>query len=293
MRTPKEQLQEVLRGTVDLVSEAELFNKLSKKKKLRVKLGVDPSSKDIHLGHTVVLQKLRQFQDLGHQAVLIIGDYTALVGDPSGKQATRPQLTLAEVTDNAKTYFNQVQKILKMDAAEIRYNGEWFTKLAFVDVIKLASKMTVARMLERDDFSKRFKSGQSIAIHEFLYPLMQGYDSVMVKSDVELGGTDQLFNLLLVRQLQKDAGQEHQVILITPLLEGTDGIQKMSKSLNNAIGITESPKEMFGKIMSVSDEMMWKYTELLSKISAKDLEEKQAQAADGKLNPKDAKVDLA
>ncbi|OGQ17291.1 MAG: tyrosine--tRNA ligase [Deltaproteobacteria bacterium RIFCSPHIGHO2_02_FULL_40_11] len=293
MRTPKEQLQEVLRGTVDLVSEAELFNKLSKKKKLRVKLGVDPSSKDIHLGHTVVLQKLRQFQDLGHQAVLIIGDYTALVGDPSGKQATRPQLTLAEVTDNAKTYFNQVQKILKMDAAEIRYNGEWFTKLAFVDVIKLASKMTVARMLERDDFSKRFKSGQSIAIHEFLYPLMQGYDSVMVKSDVELGGTDQLFNLLVGRQLQKDAGQDPQVILTTPLLEGTDGIQKMSKSLNNAIGITESPKEMFGKIMSVSDEMMWKYTELLSKISAKDLEEKQAQAADGKLNPKDAKVDLA
>lgn len=289
----QKQLEEIKRGAVDFVNEKELFAKLQKKKSLRVKLGVDPTSPDIHLGHTVVLQKLRQFQDLGHKAVLIIGDYTALVGDPSGTQKTRPQLSPEAIEKNSKTYFEQVKKILDFKNLEIRHNGEWFKKMSFVEIIRLASRMTVARMLERDDFSKRFKGGIPICIHEFIYPLMQGYDSLMVQADVELGGTDQIFNLLVGRQLQKEEGQEPQVVLTTPLLEGMDGINKMSKSLNNAIGVTDSPTEMFGKVMSISDALMWKYYELLSRCSTEEISALREKASLGKLNPKEAKAALA
>lgn len=287
------QLESLSRGAIDFISPDELSKKIQSKKELRVKLGVDPTSPDIHLGHTVVLQKLRQFQDLGHKAVLIIGDYTALVGDPSGTLKTRPQLSEKEIKANVKTYVTQIQKVLSPQRLELRYNGEWFKKMPFIDVIKLASRMTVARMLERDDFSKRFKGGSPICIHEFIYPLMQGYDSLMIKADVELGGTDQLFNLGVGRQLQKEAGEEPQVILTTPLLEGTDGIQKMSKTLNNYIGITEPPDQIFGKAMSISDGLMWKYYELLSSLSMEEIEEKRKKAASGALNPKDAKMELA
>jgi len=280
-------------GTVDLVSEKVLLDKLKSKKRLRVKLGVDPTSADIHLGHTVVLQKLRQFQDLGHQAVLIIGDYTALVGDPSGTQKTRPQLSLSEIKANAKTYFSQVKKVLNMKTVEVRYNGEWFRKMPFIEVIQLASQMTVARMLERDDFSKRFKKGVPICIHEFLYPLMQGYDSVAVKADVEIGGTDQLFNLLVGRQVQKEHKQPQQIVLTTPLIEGTDGIKKMSKSLNNAIGVNDAPQDMYGKIMSISDQLMWKFIEHLSTAPLDEKKKKQREASAGNLNPKDIKMALA
>ncbi len=293
MISVEKQLELLSRGAVDFVSPDELSKKIQSKKQLRVKLGVDPTSPDIHLGHTVVLQKLRQFQDLGHKAVLIIGDYTALVGDPSGTQKTRPELSREEIKTNVKTYVTQIQKVLNPKRLELRYNGEWFKKMPFMDVIRLASRMTVARMLERDDFSKRFKGGSSICIHEFIYPLMQGYDSLMIKADVELGGTDQLFNLGVGRQLQKEAGEEPQVILTTPLLEGTDGIQKMSKSLNNYIGITELPDQIFGKAMSISDGLMWKYYELLSSLSMEEIEEKRKKAESGALNPKDAKMELA
>ena len=293
MSTPQKQIEEIKRGIVDFIDEKELLAKIQKKKILRVKLGVDPTSADIHLGHTVVLQKLRQFQDWGHQAILIIGDYTALVGDPSGIQKTRPQLTSEAIEKNAKTYFEQVKKILDFKNLEIRYNGEWFKKMSFVDMIHLTSRMTVARMLERDDFSKRFKGGSPICIHEFIYPLMQGYDSLRVQADVELGGTDQIFNLLVGRQLQKEEGQEPQVVLTTPLLEGTDGVNKMSKSLNNAIGVTDSPTEMFGKVMSISDALMWKYYELLSHCSMDEILAQKEKAQSGKLNPKEAKVALA
>src|SRR3989338_2953862 len=297
MITSQQQLEELKRGTIDFIDEKDFIKKVEKslktKKPLRVKLGVDPTAPDIHLGHTVALQKLRQFQDLGHHAVLIIGDYTALVGDPSGTQKTRPQLSQDLIKKNAQTYFDQVQKILDMKKTEVRYNGEWFSKMSFVEVIKLASRMTVARMLERDDFSKRFKGGTPICIHEFIYPLMQGYDSLMVQADVELGGTDQIFNLLVGRQLQKEEGQESQVVLTTPLLEGTDGINKMSKSLNNAIGVTDSPTEMFGKVMSISDALMWKYYELLSHCSMDEILAQKEKAQSGKLNPKEAKVALA
>lgn len=297
MNEVQKQIEIFQRGTVDFVAPGELSQKieraLSQKRGLRVKLGIDPTSSDIHLGHTVVLQKLRQFQDFGHQAVLIVGDYTALVGDPSGTQKTRPQLTEKEIKTNVKTYVTQVQKILRPQRLELRYNSEWFKKMPFMDVIKLASRMTVARMLERDDFSKRFKGGSPICIHEFIYPLMQGYDSVRVEADVELGGTDQLFNLLVGRQLQKEEGKEPQVILTTPLLEGTDGVNKMSKSLNNAIGITEPPDQIFGKVMSLSDELMWKYYELLSSLSMEEIEKKRKGAESEALNPKDVKVELA
>ena len=289
----EKQIDILRRGAVDFISAEGMSAKLQKKKRLRVKLGVDPTSPDIHLGHTVVLQKLRRFQDLGHQAVLIIGDYTALVGDPSGVQKTRPQLTAEEIERNARTYFTQVQKILEMKTLEIRYNGEWFQKMSFQEVIQLASRMTVARMLERDDFSKRFKKGSPIAIHEFIYPLMQGYDSLMVKADVELGGTDQLFNLLVGRQLQKEDGLDSQIVITTPLLEGTDGVQKMSKSLNNYIGVADSADDIYGKVMSISDTLMWKYYELLSGISLDDIKQKRLQADAGKLNPKHIKMELA
>src|SRR3989338_7071366 len=289
----QKQLEEIKRGAVDFVNEKEFLEKLKKKKTLRVKLGVDPTSPDIHLGHTVVLQKLRQFQDLGHKAVLIIGDYTALVGDPSGTQKTRPQLSPEAIEKNSKTYFEQVKKILDFKSLEIRHNGEWFKKMSFVDIIRLASRMTVARMLERDDFSKRFKGGIPICIHEFIYPLMQGYDSLMVQSDVELGGTDQIFNLLVGRQLQKEEGGESQVVLTIPLLEGTDGIRKMSKSYDNYIGVTEAPSQIFGKVMSISDELMWKYYKILIHRSGEEISILKKKASLGEFNPKEAKVGLA
>jgi tyrosyl-tRNA synthetase len=264
MMSPREQLQHIQRGTTTIIRPEELLSKLEERRPLRVKLGVDPNFPDIHLGHTVGLTKLRQFQDLGHQAVLIIGDFTAMIGDPSGRSTTRPQLTREEVLQAAATYEQQVFKILDRERTEVRFNGEWLGKLTFEDVVRLCAQSTVARMLERDDFAKRYAEGAPISIHEFLYPLMQAHDSVEVRADVELGGTDQTFNILLGRQLQKEAGQVPQVALILPLLEGTDGKQKMSKSLGNYIGVAESPDEMFGKLMSISDPLMVRYYELLT-----------------------------
>jgi tyrosyl-tRNA synthetase len=254
----------LVRGTAQVVSEAELRERLDAGQPLRVKLGVDPTTADLHLGHTVVLEKLRQFQDLGHQGVLIIGDYTALIGDPSGRSATRPLLSPEQVEINARTYQDQAFKVLDPQRTEVRRNGEWFSGMRLDEVIRLAGQMTIARILERDDFAKRYKAGNPIGLHEFLYPLMQGWDSVMVRSDVELGGTDQTFNLLVGRDLQRGMGQPGQVAITMPLLEGTDGIQKMSKSLGNHIGITDASEEMFGKLMSISDELMERYGRLLA-----------------------------
>ena len=290
--TPKDQLRELLRGTVNVHSEAELLKKLESGRPLRAKLGVDPSSPDIHLGHTVVLRKLRQFQDLGHQAVLIIGDFTALVGDPTGKKKTRPQLTPDEVEKNARTYVEQVGRVLRPDRLEVVRNSAWLKPLPFYELVKLAAKMTVARFLERDDFSKRLKEGVPISLHEFLYLVMQAYDSVVVKADVELGGTDQLFNLMVGRDLMRDEGMEPQVALTTPILTGLDGKDKMSKSLGNYVGITDPPDEMFGKLMSISDELMWRYYELLSFLPMAEIARRRAEVAGGR-NPRDAKFDLA
>jgi tyrosyl-tRNA synthetase len=264
MISPQEQFERLQRGTVATIPSEELRAKLEERRPLRIKLGVDPTAPDIHLGHTVGLMKMRMFQDLGHQAVLIIGDFTALIGDPSGRSATRPQLTRDSVLAAAATYQEQVFKILDRNRTEVRFNGEWLGALSFEGVIRLCASSTVARMLERDDFAKRYAEGVPIGIHEFLYPLMQAYDSVEVRADIELGGTDQTFNILLGRQLQKDAGQTPQVALILPLLEGTDGTQKMSKSLGNYIGVAEPPEEMFGKVMSISDPLMLRYYELLT-----------------------------
>jgi tyrosyl-tRNA synthetase len=261
--TVDEQLERIRRGAVQVFPELELRERLASGRPLRVKLGVDPTAPDLHLGHTVVLEKLRQLQELGHHATLIIGDYTALVGDPSGRSATRPQLTREEVDRNADTYQAQAFKVLDRSRTEIRRNGEWFADTRLADVIALASQMTVARMLEREDFTARYKKGNPIGIHEFLYPLMQGWDSVMVKSDLEIGGTDQTFNLLVGRDLQRNAGQPGQIALTLPLLVGTDGVQKMSKSLGNQIGITDPPEDMYGKLMSISDELMERYGVLL------------------------------
>jgi len=261
----KEQIQLLRRGTIEIFSEEELSQKLTEaaktKRQLRIKLGLDPTSPDIHLGHTVVLRKMRQFQDLGHKAVLIIGDYTARIGDPSGQDKTRPMLSDKQIEENAKTYFEQAGKILdtSKDKLEVRYNSEWLSDLRLADIIKLTSNMTVARMLERDIFDLRHKKGDPIGIHEFLYPLMQGYDSVIVKSDVELGGTDQTFNNLVGRDIQRVHGQEPQVVITMPILVGLDGKEKMSKSKGNYIGVTDEPGDMFGKIMSISDEMMENY----------------------------------
>jgi len=265
MKTADEQLSLLTQGCENVVTPDELKKKLEQKRPLRVKLGCDPTAPDLHLGHSVVLRKLRQFQDLGHKAVLIIGDYTALVGDPTGQNKTRPMLSDADIERNAKTYFEQAGKILDTapDKLEIRRNSEWLSKMGFADVLRLASQMSVARMLERDTFEKRYKADVTIGIHEFLYPLMQGHDSVMIRSDVELGGTDQLFNNLVGRDLQRDAGQEPQVVMILPILEGLDGTEKMSKSKGNYIGIGDSPKDMFGKTMSVGDDLMWKWFALL------------------------------
>ena len=284
------------RGVDELLIESEFAQKLARSEQsgvpLRIKLGLDPTAPDLHLGHTVVLNKMRQLQDLGHQVIFLIGDFTSMIGDPSGRNMTRPPLTKEQVEQNAMTYFKQASLVLDPSKTEIRYNSEWCDPLGARGLIKLASHYTVARMMERDDFSKRFKGGTPIAVHEFLYPLMQGYDSVALKSDLELGGTDQKFNLLVGRELQKDYGQEAQCILTMPLLEGLDGVDKMSKSKNNYIGITEPGNTMFAKIMSISDVMMWKYFDLLSFRSIADVAALKA-AIDGGANPRDAKVALA
>ena len=270
-----EQLNIIKRGVIEIVREEELIEKLKKSIKtqtpLRVKLGLDPTAPDIHIGNAIPIHKLRNFQELGHTAVLIIGDYTAIVGDPSGVNKTRPQLTHEDIANNTKTYLDQIGKILDIEKTEIRYNSEWFKEMKFTDVITLASKMTVARMMERDDFSKRYSSGVPISLHEFIYPLMQGYDSIMVKSDIELGGTDQIFSLLVGRDLQRDANMSPQTALTTPLLEGIDGNKKMSKSLGNYIGIYEEPKEIFGKTMRISDDLMRKYFELATDMTLEEI----------------------
>jgi len=289
----KKQLEEIKRGTVELIPEDELIKKLKKGNPLRIKWGADPSAPDIHLGHTVILKKLRALQDLGHKVVFIIGDFTAMIGDPSGKDQTRPQLSRAEVAKNSKTYKEQVFKILDRKKTEIVYNSKWLKKLKLDDVISLAGKYTVARMLERDDFMNRFEKERPISIHEFLYPLIQGYDSVEVKADIEVGGTDQKFNLLVGRELQREFNEEPQVILTMPLLEGTDGVQKMSKSLGNYIGITDSPGEIFGKTMSIPDSVLIKYYELLTAIPADEIKSMAKAIDSGTLNPRDAKARLA
>jgi tyrosyl-tRNA synthetase len=290
------QIEVFRRGADELIVEAELAQKLARaireRRPLRAKLGLDPTAPDIHLGHTVVLSKLRQLQDLGHQVIFLIGDFTSMIGDPSGRNATRPPLTREAIEANARTYHAQASKVLDPARTEIRYNSEWSEPLGAAGLIKLASHYTVARMLERDDFHKRFRGQEPIAVHEFLYPLMQGYDSVALRSDVELGGTDQKFNLLVGRELQKDFGQEPQCILTMPLLEGLDGVDKMSKSKGNYVGITEAPGEMFGKLMSISDELMWRYYELLSARSLAEIAALKRECAQGR-NPRDAKVMLA
>lgn len=286
-------LAEIKRGAEEILVESELVAKLKEGRPLRIKLGMDPTAPDIHLGHTVILNKLRTFQELGHEVILLIGDFTAQVGDPSGKNTTRPPLSEEAIQFNAKTYAEQAFKILDPTRTRIEYNSTWLKELGATGMIKLAAKQTVARMLERDDFKKRYAGGQSIAIHEFLYPLLQGYDSVALKADVELGGTDQRFNLLMGRELQKDAGMPTQCVLTMPLLVGLDGVKKMSKSANNYIGIHDAPNDMFGKIMSISDELMWNYYELLSARSLTELAEFKAGIAAGTLNPRDVKIWLA
>ncbi len=286
-------LDEIKRGAEEILLERELVDRLATGRPLRVKAGFDPTAPDLHLGHTVLINKLRQFQDLGHHVMFLIGDFTGMIGDPSGKSATRQPLSEEAISDNARTYEAQIYKILDAQKTEICFNSSWWGPMDAAGLIKLAAQHTVARMLERDDFNKRYKSGQSIAIHEFLYPLVQGYDSVAMKADVELGGTDQKFNLLVGRQLQEHYGQPPQVVLTMPILEGLDGVQKMSKSLGNTIGIDEPPREMFGKIMSLSDTLMWRYYELLSLDTRLDeLEAMQADAASGARNPRDFKVRL-
>ncbi|MFW8565140.1 tyrosine--tRNA ligase [Orrella sp. 11846] len=286
----------VLRGCDELLVPAEFEQKLARSEAtgepLRIKLGLDPTAPDIHLGHTVVLNKLRQLQDLGHTVIFLIGDFTSMIGDPSGRNATRPPLTAAQIEENAKTYYAQASMVLDPERTEIRYNSEWCDQLGARGMIELASKHTVARMLEREDFTQRYRQGVSISIHEFLYPLMQGYDSVALKSDLELGGTDQKFNLLVGRELQREYGQEPQCILTMPLLEGTDGVEKMSKSKGNYIGISEPAEQMFGKLMSISDELMWRYFELLSFRSLQDVEALKEAVEQGR-NPRDVKVELA
>ena len=285
-------LAELKRGVEDIYSEADLIEKLKENRPLRVKLGADPTAPDIHLGHTVVLNKLRQFQNFGHEVIFLIGDFTATVGDPSGKNATRPPLSREDVLRNAETYKEQIFKILDPQKTRIVFNSEWLGELGTVGMIRLASNYTVARMLERDDFEKRFANQQSIAIHEFIYPLLQGHDSVALEADVELGGTDQTFNLLIGRELQKSAGQKPQVAMTLPLLVGLDGEKKMSKSLGNYIGVTEAPSEMFGKIMSISDELMWDWYNLLSFRPLVEIAQLKAEVEAGK-NPRDVKILLA
>ncbi len=286
------QLEIIKRGSHELLIEAELESKLKSGRPLRIKAGFDPTAPDLHLGHTVLLNKLRQLQDMGHHILFLIGDYTGMIGDPSGKNTTRPPLTREQVAENAQSYTTQVFKILKPEHTEVVFNSSWMDKLTAADLIKLAATHTVARMLERDDFDKRYRNNQAIAIHEFLYPLIQGYDSVALKADLELGGTDQKFNLLVGRELQKHFGQSQQCILTMPLLEGLDGVNKMSKSLNNYVGITENPKEIFGKLMSISDQLMWRYLELLSFESVNTIAAWRKEVEAGS-NPRDIKVKFA
>ncbi len=292
----QQQLAIIRRGTEEIVPEEELVAKLKKaileNKPLKIKLGLDPTAPDIHLGHTVVLQKLRQFQDLGHQVIIIIGDFTGRIGDPTGKSETRKQLTEKEVLENAETYKEQIFKVLDINRTEVVFNSKWLASLTFEDVIALAAKVTVARMLEREDFSNRYKNNKPISIHEFFYPLMQGYDSVALEADVELGGTDQKFNLLMGRTLQKEYGQEPQIALTMPILEGLDGVQKMSKSLGNYIGINEPPIEIYGKTMSLSDDLIIRYYELVTSLELKEIENLKNQMQAG-LNPRDVKMKLA
>jgi tyrosyl-tRNA synthetase len=292
MKSVAEQLPEIQRGTEEILVAEELQEKLKLGRPLRIKAGFDPTAPDLHLGHTVLINKMRQFQDLGHEAIFLIGDFTGMIGDPSGKNTTRPSLSPEEVAANAETYKEQIFKILDPDKTRVVFNSEWMGKMDAADLIRLASRNTVARMLERDDFSKRYAANQPIAIHEFLYPLVQGYDSVALEADVELGGTDQKFNLLMGRQLQQAFGQQPQIVLTMPLLEGLDGINKMSKSLDNYVGITDQPEDMFGKLMSVSDELMWRYFELLSFRPLQELESFRDRVAAGD-NPRDIKFELA
>ena len=290
--TIQDALAIIERGADEILPLDELKKKLQKNKPLRIKVGFDPTAPDLHLGHTVVINKMRQLQDLGHEIIFLIGDFTGMIGDPSGKNVTRKPLTKEEILENAKSYEEQVFKILDKDKTKIAFNSEWMSKMSSAEMISLASKQTVARMLERDDFSKRYKSEQAISIHEFLYPLVQGFDSVALQTDMELGGTDQKFNLLVGRDLQKQAGMEPQVILTMPLLEGLDGVQKMSKSLDNYIGIDEAPDDMFGKIMSISDELMWRYLELLSFESLETIASWKEEVVNGE-NPRNIKFRLA
>ena len=288
----EEQLEIIKHGMEELISEEALIGKLKKKGKLRIKAGFDPTAPDLHLGHTVLINKLKHFQDQGHHILFLIGDFTGMIGDPTGKNTTRPPLTKEEVRANAETYQNQVFKILDPELTEVVFNSTWMEALTSSQMIRLASSYTVARMLERDDFGKRYRGGQPIAIHEFLYPLVQGYDSVALKADVELGGTDQKFNLLVGRELQRDAGQDPQCVLTMPLLEGLDGVNKMSKSLNNYVGIEDSPSDMFGKLMSISDELMWRYIELLSFEGLTQIHQWKKEVSGGR-NPRDIKVTFA
>ena len=290
--TIDEQLAIIQRGVDEILPLDELKTKLEKNMPLRIKLGMDPTAPDLHLGHTVVINKMKQLQDLGHEIIFLIGDFTGMIGDPTGKNVTRKPLTKEDVRENAKTYTDQVFKILDKEKTKIAFNSEWMSKMSSTEMISLASKHTVARMLERDDFSKRYKGGQAISIHEFLYPLVQGYDSVVLRADMELGGSDQKFNLLVGRELQKQANMEPQVILTMPILEGLDGVQKMSKSLDNYIGVDEDPDSMFGKIMSISDDLMWRYLELLSFETLETIESWKQEVENGE-NPRNIKFRLA
>ncbi len=287
-----EALELIARGTDEILIEKELHKKLEKGRPLKIKAGFDPTAPDLHLGHTVLINKLRQFQDLGHEIYFLIGDFTGMIGDPTGKNVTRKPLTREQVVENARSYEEQIFKILDKEKTRVVFNSEWMGKKDAADMIQLASSQTVARMLERDDFSKRYKGGQAIAIHEFLYPLIQGYDSVALQADIELGGTDQKFNLLMGRQLQEQHGQEPQIVITMPILEGLDGVQKMSKSLDNYIGITDAPDEMFGKIMSISDDLMWRYFELLSFRPMQEIHGFRQRVTEGE-NPRDIKFLLA
>ena len=297
MISAQEQVRQIKHGVADLIREEELLKKIElsikENKPLTIKLGLDPTAPDIHLGHTVPLRKLKLFQDFGHQVVIIIGGFTARIGDPSGKSVTRPPLTKEQVAENAATYKEQIFKILDKDKTIIRDNSEWLEEMNFADVLRLASRYTVARMMERDDFNKRFKEGRAIGIHEFMYPLMQGYDSVAIKADVEFGGTDQTFNVLMGRTLQAEEGQEPQVVITMPLLEGLDGVQKMSKSLGNYIGISEAPKEMYGKSMSIPDELMMRYFMLVTDMTIEEQEALEAKLESGEAHPRDVKMQLA
>jgi tyrosyl-tRNA synthetase len=292
-----EQLDLLQKGAAEIIRVSDLRERLEKSRQtgvpLRVKAGFDPTAPDLHLGHTVLMRKLKHFQDLGHTVIFLVGDFTSLIGDPSGRSVTRKQMTREQIQENAKTYTDQVFRILDRDKTEVRFNSEWLDKLGFEGMIRLASHFTVSQMIERDEFHKRFQEEKPIALHELLYPLSQGYDSVALKADVELGGTDQKFNLIAGRELQRSYGQEPQIVLMTPIIEGLDGVQKMSKSYGNAIGIHEPPQEMYGKLMSISDEMMWRYWTLLTDLRQSEIDQMQADAASGALHPMEAKKRLA